>query len=105
GTRIHLQAAGGGVRAQDRHATIDRLDGDVDAGDDDVAIQQLHVETTGSRADVTGSITKFAAPVADLTLKSSVDAMRVAPIAKIEDPVSGTVEIEATAKGPIATPA
>jgi outer membrane protein assembly complex protein YaeT len=102
---IHLQAAAGDVRVQDRHAAIDRLEGDVDTGDDDVAIQQLHVETTGSRADVTGTIKQFDAPVADLTVKSSVDAMRVAPIAKIDDPVSGTVEIDATAKGPIATPA
>jgi outer membrane protein assembly complex protein YaeT len=101
---IHLQAAAGDVRVQDRHATIDRLEGDVDTGDDDVAIQQLHVETTGSRADVTGSIKQFNAPVADLTVKSTVDAMRVAPIAKIDEPVSGTVQIDATAKGPIATP-
>ena len=102
---IHLQAASGDVRVQDRHAAIDRLEGDVDTGDDDVTIQQLHVETTGSRADVSGTIKQFDAPVADLTVKSTVDAMQVAPIAKIEDPVSGTVQIDATAKGPIATPA
>jgi outer membrane protein assembly complex protein YaeT len=102
---IHLQASGGKVQVQDRRVPIDRLEGDVEAGDDDVAIQQLHVETTGSRADLTGAIKQFDAPVADLTVKSSVDAMNVAPIARIDEPVSGTIEIDATAKGPIATPA
>jgi len=101
---IHLQAAGGDVRVQDRRAAIARLEGDVDTGGDDVAIQQLHVETTGARADLTGSIKQFDAPLADLALKSTVDAMQVAPIAKIDEPVSGTVQIDATAKGPIATP-
>jgi outer membrane protein assembly complex protein YaeT len=102
---IHLQASGGNVQVEDRRVAIDRLEGDVDAGDDDVAIRQLHVDATGSRADLTGSIKQFDAPVADLTVKSRVDAMKVAPIAKIDEPVSGTVEINATAKGPIATPA
>ena len=102
---IHLQAAGGSVQLQDRRTAIDRLEGDVETGDDDVAIQQLHVETTGARADLTGSIKQFDAPVADLRVKSRVDAMKVAPIAKIDEPVSGTVDIDATAKGPIATPA
>ena len=102
---IHLQASGGNVQVQDRRTAIDRLDGDVETGDDDVAIQQLHVETTGARADLTGSITQFDAPVADIRVKSNVDAMKVAPIAKIDEPVSGTVVIDATAKGPIATPA
>jgi len=102
---IHLQASGGNVQVEDRRVAIDRLEGDVDAGADDVAIKQLHVDATGSRADLTGSIKQFDAPVADLTVKSRVDAMKVAPIAKIDEPVSGTVEINATAKGPIATPA
>jgi outer membrane protein assembly complex protein YaeT len=102
---IHLQASGGSVQVQDRRVPIDRLEGDVDAGDDDVAIQQLHVETTGSRADLTGSIRQFDAPVADLTVKSIVDAMKVAPIAQMDEPVSGTIDIDATAKGPVATPA
>jgi len=102
---IHLVGAAGNVQVEDRRVAIDRLEGEVDAGDDDVAIQQLHVETTGARTDLTGSIKRFDAPVADLTVKSTVDAMRVATIAKIDDPVSGTVAIDATAKGPIATPA
>jgi outer membrane protein assembly complex protein YaeT len=102
---IHLQAAGGNVQVQDRRTAIDRLEGDVETGDDDVAIQKLHVETTGARADLTGSIKQFDAPVADLAVTSSVDAMKVAPIAKIDEPVSGRIDIDATAKGPIATPA
>jgi outer membrane protein assembly complex protein YaeT len=102
---VHLDAAGGDVRVQERRAAIDRLIGDVDLGDDDATIQQLQVETLGSRAEVTGTIAMFNGPVLDVAMKTSVDAMRVAPLANVTDPVSGTIVIDATAKGPIATPA
>ena len=85
--------------------SIDRLTGQVDLGKDDVSIERLEVDTSGSHAEVTGTIKQFDAPVADLAVKSSIDAMRVAPVAKVEEPVSGTVTIDATAKGPLSTPA
>ena len=102
---IQFEAAGGHVRAQDREAAIDRAAGTIDLGEDDVAIERVEVESVGSRADVAGTIKTFDAPVADLTVKSSIDASRVAPLAGVEEPVGGNVTINATAKGPLSTPA
>jgi outer membrane protein insertion porin family len=102
---IQFEAAGGNVRVQDREAAIDRAAGKVDLGEDDVAVERVEVESLGSRAEVAGTIKAFDAPVADLTVKSSVDASRVAPLAGIEEPVGGSVTIDATAKGPLSTPA
>ena len=58
----------------------------------------------GSRADVAGTIKTFDAPAADLTVKSSIDAARVAPLAGAEEPVGGNVTINATVRGPLSTP-
>jgi outer membrane protein assembly factor BamA/autotransporter translocation and assembly factor TamB len=102
---IRLDAAQGDVRVRDRQVRIDRMSGQVDLGKDDVSIERLEVDTSGSHAAVTGTIKQFDAPVADLAMKSSVDAMRVATVAKFEEPVSGAVIIDATAKGPLSTPA
>jgi hypothetical protein len=102
---IRFDAAGGEVRIQDRQAAIDRLNGMVDLGKDDVTIDRVEVDTLGSHAEVMGTITQFDAPVADLALKSTVDAMRLAPVAKLAEPVSGMVTVDATAKGPLSTPA
>ena len=102
---VRFEAAEGDVQARDREIPIDRLSGEVDLGKDDVSIERLELDTSGSHAAVTGTITQFAAPVADLAFKSSVDATRVATVAKLEEPLSGAVNIDATAKGPLATPA
>ena len=102
---IQFEAAGGHVRAQDREAAIDRAAGTIDLGEDDVAIERVEVESVGSRADVAGTIKIFDAPVADLTVTSSIDASRVAPLARVEEPVAGNVTINATAKGPLSAPA
>jgi outer membrane protein assembly complex protein YaeT len=102
---IRFDAAQGDVRVGERQAVIDRLAGLVDLGEDDVSIERLELDASGSHAAVTGTITQFDAPVADLTLASSVDTMRVAMVAGMQEPVSGSVTIDATAKGPLSTPA
>jgi outer membrane protein assembly complex protein YaeT len=102
---IQFEAAGGHVRAQDREAAIDRAAGTIDLGEDDVTIERVEVESMGSRADVAGTIKTFDAPAADLSVKSSIDASRVAPLAGAEEPVGGNVTINATVKGPLSTPA
>jgi uncharacterized protein involved in outer membrane biogenesis len=71
---IEFEAAAGHVRTQDREAAIDRAAGQVDLGEDDVTIERLEVESLGSRADVAGTIKAFDEPIADLTVKSTVDA-------------------------------
>ena len=57
----------------------------MDLGKDDVSIERLEVDTSGSHVEVEGTITQFDAPVADLATKASVDAMRVATVAKLEE--------------------
>ncbi len=102
---IRFDAAKGDVRIGERLAAVDRLSGQVDLGEEDVAIERLDVDSSASRAGVTGSITQFDAPVADLTVKSSLDAASVAALALVEEPVSGMVAIDATVTGPLSTPA
>ena len=102
---ITLEAANGQVQVQDRQATIDRLIGQLDLGEDDVSFEQLDVVAEGSRAAVTGSIQQFDAPIADFAVKSTLDAMRLAPLAKLAEPLSGVVIVDASAKGPLSTPA
>jgi outer membrane protein insertion porin family len=102
---IQLQMAGGAVRVEGREAAIDRLDGDIDLGKDDVAIERLDVAAVGSRAEVTGTIEGFDAPVADLTVKSAIDVAQIAPFARVEEPVGGAVTVDAVVEGPLATPA
>jgi outer membrane protein assembly complex protein YaeT len=102
---IEFEASQGTLRAEDREAAIDRAAGQIDLGQDDVAIDRLEVESLGSRADVTGTIKSFDEPIADVTVKSSIDAARVAPVAGLDEPVAGQVSIEANAKGPLSTPA
>jgi outer membrane protein assembly complex protein YaeT len=101
---IQFEAAAGNVRARDRQAAIDRAAGRIDLGENDVAIERLEVEALGSQAEVAGTITAFDDPVADLMVTSTVDASRVAPFAQIQEPVGGSVTIEANAKGPLAMP-
>ena len=101
---ITLEAANGQVQVQDQHARIDRLIGQLDLGEDDVSFEQLDLVAEGSRAAVTGSIQHFDAPIVDLAVKSALDVMRLAPLAKLEEPLSGVVTVEASVKGPLSTP-
>ncbi len=103
--QIAFNATGGSLQIQERHAAVDRMAGRVDLGKDDVSIERLEVDTVGSHAEVSGTITQFDSPMADLSVTSDVNVMGVAPLADIQDPVSGVVTIDATAKGPLSTPA
>jgi outer membrane protein assembly factor BamA/autotransporter translocation and assembly factor TamB len=101
---ITLESANGQVQVQDQHARIDRLIGQLDLGEDDVSFERLDLVAEGSRTAVTGRIQQFNAPTVDLAVKSTLDAMRLAPLAKIEEPLSGVVTVEASVKGPLSTP-
>ena len=102
--RIRFDAAGGEVRIRDRPATIDRVQCHATVGHDDVSIERLDVDTSGSRLGVTGTITQFGAPVAELVMTSRVDVLDVASLTGIAEPVSGSVSIEAAARGPLFAP-
>jgi outer membrane protein assembly complex protein YaeT len=102
--RIRFDAAGGEVRIRDRPATIDRVQCRATLGHDDVSIERLDVDTSGSRLGITGTITQFGAPVAELMMTSRVDVLDVASLTGIAEPVSGSVGIEAAARGPVSAP-
>ena len=102
--QIQFDSSDGSVRFKDRAAAIDRLSGNVEMGDDDLTMTKVELQSVGSRAELTGSISRFEAPQADLVVRAIVDAMRGAPLADIHDTVGGRLSIDATAKGPLATP-
>ena len=103
--QIQFDSTAGTVRVKDRAADVDRLVGDVDLGENDLIVTKVQLETVGSKAELTGSISQFEAPRADLVVRAIVDAVRAAPLANIKDPVGGELTVDATAKGPLATPA
>ncbi|HEY0284565.1 MAG TPA: translocation/assembly module TamB domain-containing protein, partial [Vicinamibacterales bacterium] len=102
---IHLTAANGTIAVENQNARIDRLIGEFDLGDNDVTIANAEVEVEGSRLALTGSVVDFEAPQADLTVTGRVDAARASILAGLKEPVGGAVTVDATVKGPIATPA
>ena len=107
-TRRHLvrfDAAQGHVRLEDRSATIDRVLGDVDVGEDDLTINRFEMDAVGSRARLVGSIRWIDQPEADLMLRANIDAAGVAPVADVNDPVGGRIAIAATVRGLLASPA
>ena len=102
---VRLRAAAGQLRVRDRATTLQQLSGELDLGKDDIDVTRLDVDADGSRLSLTGSVRKFDAPVADLRVRARVDVAGVAPLAGVKDPVGGAVEIDATAKGPVSSPA
>jgi outer membrane protein assembly complex protein YaeT len=101
---VRLEAAAGSLVVQDRTATLDQLSAELDLGDDDARIERVDLVAEGARLTLDGSVTQFANPQADLALRGTVDGARASRIAALPDPVGGALEIDATAKGPLATP-
>lgn len=102
---VRFEAAAGDLRVGDRAAILARLAGELDLGDDDLNVTRLDLDAEGSRLTLTGSLSEFDAPRADFTLHALVDASRATRVWGLADPVAGVLEIDATAKGPLATPA
>ena len=102
---IRVRAAGGTIAFENRDARLDRVAGEFDLGDNDVTIANAEVEIAGSRLALTGSVVGFEAPQANLALRSTIDAARASSLAGLKDAVGGAVRLDATVKGPIATPA
>ena len=102
---VRVAAARGTLAAQGRTAAIDELTGEFDLGEDDARIERLEVAAEGTHAALAGSVSQFADPRADLTLRGAIDAARVSVIANLRDPVGGAVQIDATVKGRLASPA
>ena len=59
----------------------------------------------GAQVELTGTISRFADPQADLRMQGSLDAARAAALAGVEEPVTGAVEFDARLKGRLTEPA
>lgn len=97
---IVLAAGQGALQYQGRSASIDRLDGRLDLGQDDLSIDQLILDAAGARVELAGDVARFDAPELDATIKARLDAARLAVIAGIDERVTGTIDAETTVKGP-----
>jgi outer membrane protein assembly factor BamA/autotransporter translocation and assembly factor TamB len=102
---VSLDSSNGRLVVQERAASISRLAGRVDLGEDDVRVERLDVDAEGARLAVTGSISQFADPQGDVALKGTIDAERAAAIAGLAERITGTVGIDASAKGRLSAPA
>jgi outer membrane protein assembly complex protein YaeT len=102
---VHLEAAQATLVVQDRHATLDRLNGNVDLGDDDARLKGVEVVAEGARVSVEGTIAEFADPQADLMVRGTLDVARAATVGGLTEPVAGNIAVDARVKGRFATPA
>ena len=102
---IRITAADGTMAVENRNARLNRLTGEFDLGDNDVTIANAEVEVEDSRLALTGSVVDFEAPQANLAVRGRVDAARASTLAGLREPVGGAVTVDATVKGPVATPA
>ena len=97
---VQLAAAGGEVAASGRRVAIDRLDGQVDLGRDDLRIGRLQLVTGAAQADLSGTIQDFSAPTADLAARVAADLAEASRVAGVTAPVGGTLDVDGTARGP-----
>ena len=102
---IQIAAAGGTLALDNRRARLERVNGEVDAGDDDIRIVKAELVAEGSSLALSGSIANFDAPQSDLAVRGTVDAARASALAGLAEAVGGAVSLDARVKGPIATPA
>ena len=102
---VRLAAGKGTMVVQERKALLDAIDGELEFGEDDVRFEQLEVLVDGARVTLSGTIAQFADPHADLNVRGSADATRVSALVNLADPVGGGVEIEASIKGRLSSPA
>jgi outer membrane protein assembly complex protein YaeT len=97
---VALSVSEGVLRVRDRRARLDRLSGKFDLGRDDLRIERADLDAEGSRTELRGEVKQFDDPRANLTLRGQIDPGRVALVANLQDPIAGTIQLEATAKGP-----
>jgi len=102
--QVRFESKDGSVQLRNHRDAIDRVTGALDAGDDDLRIDRLQIEAFGSRAEVSGAVRRFAAPELGLTLHGIIDAQRVSTLLDTPAPRAGSVLVEATATGPLASP-
>ncbi|RPI57832.1 MAG: hypothetical protein EHM55_00405 [Acidobacteria bacterium] len=101
---VRLAAGPGNISMENRRVTIEALTAVLDAGDDDVRFEEVNLTGEGTRAELSGTISNFGDPSLDLDVTGVVDAARASTLADIDEPVGGTVEIDATVDGAVRSP-
>jgi outer membrane protein assembly complex protein YaeT len=69
--QIRFVATGGEIQVRGHPVAIDRLDGHIDAGRDDLAIERIGIDSHGSHVELTGAVAPFSAPVLTAELSAS----------------------------------
>jgi outer membrane protein insertion porin family len=98
---VRLPAGEGSLRYEDRVVDVRRLAAIADAGDDDVWIEELIVETPFAQLTASGQVDGFAEPVLDLTAALDVAVDQAAELAGVTEPVGGRARADATIRGPV----
>ncbi len=96
---VVLRASGGTARAQGREVRLDRLTADLNLGDDDVRFETVALESEGSGAELSGTLTGFDQPTLDVRLRTDLDVERAARLGGLGDPAGGRLIVDATATG------
>src|SRR5262245_33059163 len=102
--QLRLEGGQGQLQIRKHVDAINRVSGVFDLGRDDLRINQLRLEAAGSRADFDGALRAFDAPDLAVTLRAKVDASRTAALLDVSDPITGTIAVDATARGSLSSP-
>lgn len=102
---IALTTGQGALAVQDRRITLDRLQAEVNLGDDDVEGIDLRAAAAGSELRLSGSISDFEDPRGTLALAGTIDLARALNAANVDEDVSGTAAVDARLEGPLSAPA
>ena len=99
---VTIDAPGGDARFRDRRARIDRVNVALDLGREDVNIETADLQIEGAAASASGSFGPFDQPVVDVAVQATLDAALASELARLKDPVSGQVNVDANVKGALA---
>jgi hypothetical protein len=97
---VVVRAAGGTAHASGRDVRVDTLSANLDVGRDDVRFDAVAMQSEGSHADLSGSLTSFDAPVVDVRVKADIDVERAGRLAGVSEPAGGQLTVDAAVKGP-----
>jgi outer membrane protein assembly complex protein YaeT len=104
--RHQLQFASTAATAniRERILVIDRIVGAIEIGADELKVDRLEAQFTGSLATATGVLRRFDAPELELSLRARIDAAKTAALLDVRDPVEGKIAIDARIGGPLSAP-
>lgn len=102
--RISLRSGGGSIRASGRVVAVDSVEAAVELGRDDVRVEHAVVEAERSVIRLRGQVQRFADPLIELRIGSSMSLDRIAALAGIPETVAGSLTVDARASGAASSP-